>query len=149
MATLLILAVLGSIGVIAVCAALWLLIRAIRRHPYLLRISGTVATVERQRKTGGDSVTFYPIISYTTPEGKQVRFRSNIGTTLPVRQIGGGPISPWRDGQSIDIFHDPSGYLSPCIASLWGLYGTGACVLIGGILVLIVVANKWSQLGGH
>ena len=149
MTTLLTLAVLGSIGLIVVFAALWSLISAIRRHPHLQRISGTVLTVEKQRQIGGESVTFFPIISYTTPDGKQVRFRSNAGTTLPERKFGGGPISPWRDGQSIDVFHDPSGYLNPCIASLWGLYGMGGGFLVGGILLLIVVANKWFHIGGH
>jgi hypothetical protein len=122
-----------------------------RRHPHLQRISGTVLTVETKREIGGDqpSVSFYPIIAYTTPEGKQVRFRSSTGTTRPIRKLSVPTISPWRDGQSIDVFHDPSGELEPCIASLWSLYGWGAGLLAGGILLLSVVANKWSQLGGQ
>ena len=93
-------------------------------------------------------MTFFPIIGYTTPEGQQARFRSSTGTTRRIRKLSGPTISPWRDGQSIEVFHDPTGELEPCIASLWHLYGWSFGFLASGILLLMVVANKWNHLGG-
>ena len=148
--TIFILVVLGILGPILVFVGLCWFVTAIRRHPYLLRIKGTVLTVDKKYDTGSDEpgVTFSPIIGYTTPEGQQVRFRSPFGTKRRIR-FGNDPISPWRDGQSTDVFHDPSGVLEPCIASLLGLYGWSLGFLVGGIILLMVVVNKWNQLGGQ
>ncbi|MEQ1842481.1 MAG: hypothetical protein ABL994_18940, partial [Verrucomicrobiales bacterium] len=82
------------------------------------------------------------------PEGKQVHFRSSIGSTFPNRNMFPAK-SPWTDGQRIDVYHDPGGVLKPCIASLWNLYGWALAFLAGGILLLLVVANKWNHLGGQ
>ncbi len=150
--TVFILIGLGSLGLIVVFASLWSLVVAIRRHPHLLRIKGTVVTSEQEYSKDSDArrrVTFFPIIVYTTPEGKQVRFRSRTGSTHEVLKLAGPNVSPWRVGQSIDVFHDPSGTMEPCIASLWSLYGTAVGFLAGGILLLIVVVNRGLHLGGQ
>jgi hypothetical protein len=146
--TIFILVVLGLLGSILVLVGLVLFVNAIRRHPYLLRISGTVLSVDEKYDTKGDNVTFSPTIAYTTPEGQKVRFRSKTGATREIRRLSGTTVSPWREGQNIEIFHDPSGTLEPCIASLWSLYGMGIGLLTGGILLLIVVVNKGMHLGG-
>lgn len=147
--TNLILVVLSILGPILVIVGLSWLVVSIRRHPYLLRIKGTVVSVEEKYDRVDDKVTFFPTIAYTAPEGNQVRFRSSTGVTQEVRRLSGPNISPWRDGQCIDVFHDPSGVLQPCIASLFSLYGWGFGFLVGGILLLMVVVNKWNQLGGQ
>ena len=148
--TILIIIVLGGLGLVLVLLGFCWFVVAIRRHPHLKRISGTVVSVEEKYDYGGDEkrISFFPIIRYTTPEGQQVRFRSSTGTSRRVLKLAGPTVSPWREGQSIDVFHDPGGTLGPCIASLWSLYGWTVGLLAGGILLLIVVANKWSQLGG-
>ena len=147
--TIFILVVLGILGLILVFVGLSLLVVAIRRHPHLLRISGTVFSVEEKYDSAEDTVTFFPAISYTTPEGNQVQFRSSIGSTHKVLRLSGPNVAPWRDGQSIDVFHDPSGQIAPRIASLWSLYAWPAGFLVGGILLLIIVVNKWNQIGGQ
>ena len=147
--TVFILVVLGGIGLILMVVSLGWLFVAIRRHPHLLRISGAVVSVEKKYNSVGDTVTFLPVIAYTTPEGKQVKFRSTSGSTQNILRLSGPNVSPWRDGQRIDVFHDPSGTLGPCIASLWGLYGWPAVLLVGGIVLWMIVANKWHHLGGQ
>jgi Protein of unknown function (DUF3592) len=139
--------VLGSVSLILLFVGLYWLVLVIRRHPRLVRISGTVLTVEKKQEIGADNVTFYPTIAYDTPDGTQVRFRSNAGVTRPIRKLSGQTTSPWRAGQSIDVFHDPSGVMGPCIASLWNLYIGPAGFIVGGVLLLIVVANKWLHVG--
>ena len=144
-----ILVVLGGIGLILVVVGLnWLGI-AIRRHPHLLRISGAVVSVEKKYDRADDTVTFFPVIAYTTPEGNQVRFRSSTGSTHKILRLSGPNVSPWRDGQSIDVFHDPKSELEPCIASLWVLYVWPAAFLVGGVLLLMIVANKWNHFSGQ
>lgn len=144
-----ILVVLGGIGLILVFVGLRWLVIAIRRHPHLLRIAGTVVSVEEKYDRADDTVTFFPVITYATPEGQQVRFRSSTGSTHKVLRLSGPNVAPWRDGQSIDVFHDPGGELEPCIASLWSLYAWPAGFLVGGVLLLMIVANKWNHVGGQ
>ena len=146
--TIFILIVLAILGPILVIAGLGSLVVSIRRHPYLLRIKGTVLTVEKKYDSVDNRVTFYPTIAYIAPQGNQVRFQSSTGSTQDIRRLSGTNVSPWRDGQSIDVFHDPDGVLEPCIASLWNLYGWSFGFLVGGILLLMVVVNKWNQIGG-
>jgi hypothetical protein len=146
--TIFILVILSILGPILVLVGLNWFITVISRHPYLLRIKGTVLTVEKKYDSADDRVTFYPTIAYTAPEGNQVRFRSSSGSTQEVRRLSGPNVSPWRDGQSIDVLHDPSGVLEPCIASLWSLYGWSIGFIVGGTVLLMVVVNKWSQLPG-
>jgi Protein of unknown function (DUF3592) len=147
--TIFFLLILGILGLGLVFLGLSWFVISIRRHPHLLRISGTVVSVEEKFDRVDDNVTFFPTIAYTAPEGNQVRFRSRTGVTREVRRLSGPNISPWRDGQAIDVFHDASGVLEPSIASLWSLYGWPAGFLVGGILLLTVVVNKWNQLGGQ
>lgn len=144
-----ILVVLGGIGLVLVFVGLRGLVITIRRHPHLLRIAGSVVSVEEKFERADDTVTFFPVITYTTPEGKQIRFRSSTGTSHKVLRLSGPNVSPWRDGQSIDVFHDPGGEQEPCIASLWSLYVWPAGFLFGGILLLIIVANKWNHVSGQ
>ncbi len=146
--TTFILVILGILGLILVFVGLRGLVCTVRRHPHLLRLSGTVLSVYKKYETGKDKVTFYPNIGFTTPEGKQVFFRSNIGSSYPDRNIYPAK-SPWKDGQSIEVYHDPGGVLAPCIASVWHLYGWGLAFLAGGILLLMVVVNKWNDVGGQ
>lgn len=146
--TIFVLVVLSILGPILVLVGLNWFIKVICRHPYLLRIKGTVLTVEKKYDSTDDKVTFYPTIAYTAPEGNHVRFQSSSGSTQEVRRLSGPNVSPWRDGQSIDVFHDPSGVLKPCIASLWGLYGWSIGFIIGGTMLVMVVVNKWNHLGG-
>ena len=147
--TVFILVVLGGIGLILMVVSLGWLFVAIRRHPHLLRISGAVVSVEKKYDRANDTVTFFPVVAYTTPEGNQVKFRSSTGSTHKILRLSGSNVSPWRDGQRIDVFHDPDGVLGPCIASLWSLYGWPAVLLVGGILLWMIVANKWNHLGGQ
>ena len=51
--TIFILVVLGILGLILVFVGLSWLVVSIRRHPYLLRIKGTVLTVEKKYDRGG------------------------------------------------------------------------------------------------
>ena len=134
--TTFILVVLGILGPILVLLGLSSLVISIRRHPNLLRIKGTVLTVQKKYDSVDDRVTFYPTIAYTAPQGNQVRFQSCTGSTQEVRRLSGPNVSPWRAGQSIDVFHDPKGVIDPCIASLWSLYGWGVGFLVGGHFVV-------------
>ena len=143
------LVVLGSTGLVLVFVGLRWLVNTIRRHPHLLRIAGTVVSVEEKYDRTDDAVTFFPVIAYSTPEGKQVRFRSSIGSSHKVLRLSGPNVSPWRDGQRIAIFHDPGGEQEPCIASVWRLYAWPAGFLFGGILLLMIVVNKWNQVSGQ
>jgi hypothetical protein len=143
------LVVLGGIGLVLVFVGLLWLVIIIRRHPHLLRIAGTVVSVEEKYDRADDTVTFFPVITYTTPEGKQVRFRSSTGSSHKVLRLSGPNVSPWRGGQSIEVFHDPGGEQEPCIASLWRLYAWPAGFLFGGILLLMIVVTKWNQVSGH
>lgn len=54
--TIFILVVLGILGLILVFVGLSWLVVSIRRHPYLLRIKGTVLTVEKKYDRGGTSL---------------------------------------------------------------------------------------------
>jgi hypothetical protein len=143
-----ILLLLGGIGLVLVFVGIRWLFITIRRHPHLLRIAGTVVSVEEKFDRADDTVTFFPVITYTTPEGKQVRFRSSTGTSHKVLRLSGPNVSPWRDGQTIDVFHDTGGKLEPRIASLWSLYAWPAGFLVGGVLLLLIVANKWNHFSG-
>lgn len=147
--TIFILLILSFLGLILLFLGLAMFVKSIRRHPHLLRIQGAILSVDEKYYNNGDEpgVTFYPIIGYTTPEDQRVRFRSKWGTTRRVR-FSRNPTSPWREGQSIDVFHDPRGEMDPCVASLWHLYGMSLSCLTGGILLLMIVVNKWNHLGG-
>ena len=144
-----VLVVLGGIGLILVLVALRWLVTTVRRHPQLQRIEGTVVSVEETFDRADDTVTFFPVITYTTPEGNQVIFRSSSGSTHKILRLSGPNVSPWRHGQGIDVFHDPNNELDPCFASLWRLYAWPVGLLIAGILLLMIVGSKWNQLSGQ
>lgn len=146
--TIFILVILSILSLILLFAGLGWFVTAVRRHPHLLRIQGTVLSVTEEYDRVDDKVSFFPTIAYTAPQGNQVRFKSASGSTQEVRRLSGPNVAPWRVGQSIDVFHDPSGALDPCIASVWRLYGPSFGCLVAGTLLLMVVVNKWNHLGG-
>jgi len=133
------------------------LVTALRRRPHLRRAPGTVITVHTTRETRSDSggfytcVTFHPEIEFTNELGQVVRFRSENGESKRVSaEIGGvvvEPVSRYRVGQTLEIFHDPAGTLPPCIATWAGLYGPGTALLCGGLGFLFGAALIWFCFG--
>jgi hypothetical protein len=123
-------------------------VRSRRKH--LLRITGTVLTVMKKREyrvgnsseRGRDVVKFFPYIAFTKPDGGQERFESESGACYEVRRkFGGGtiePVSPWCDGQNIEIFYDPGGVLKPCLADGFSLYGFGAGFFAAGVVMMLM-----------
>ena len=127
------------------------LVNALRRRPYLRRAQGTVTTVHTTRETRSDSrgfytlVTFHPEIEFTNELGQLVRFRSENGESKRAAQIE--PVSRYRVGQTLEIFHDPAGMLPPCIATWAGLYGPGTALFAGGLGFLFGAALIWFCFG--
>jgi len=127
------------------------LFTVLRRRPYLRRAQGTVTTVHTTRETRSDSggfytcVTFHPEIEFTNELGQLVRFRSENGENKRAAQVE--PVSRYRVGQTLEIFHDPAGTLPPCIATWAGLYGPGTGLLAGGIGFLFGAALIWFCFG--
>ena len=120
------------------------------RRKQLIRITGTVLTVVKKREyragnskeRGRHVVKFFPYIAFTKPDGGQERFQSESGASYDVRRkFGGGtiePVSPWRDGERIEIFYDPGGVLGPCLADGFSLYGLGAGVFAAGVVMMLM-----------
>ena len=134
-----------------VVAGLRSIARSLRRRPHLLRLMGTIVSVQtevvrRWRSDSGSSsetnqeVRYFPLIAYTTPEGKGVQFRSELGEVYTLRRKFDGalitPPSRHREGERIEIFHDSSGELPPCIANWWALYFSGTGMLAAGLVLL-------------
>jgi Protein of unknown function (DUF3592) len=147
--TIFIFVVFGILGLTLVFGGLCWLVIAIRRHPRLPRVSGTVVSIEKEFDHAHGTVTFFPVVDYATTEGNRVRFRSSIGTSRAILTFSDPSVSAWRDGQSIEVFHDPDGRLEPCIASPWSFYGWPAAILVGGVLLLATVANEWNRINGQ
>jgi Protein of unknown function (DUF3592) len=139
----------GVLGLTLVFVGLCCLVIAIRRHPRLPSVSGTVVSIEKEFDHAHGTVTFFPVIDYAAPEGNQVRFRSSIGTSRAILAVSDPTVSPWRDGQSIEVFYDADGCLEPCIASPWSFYGWPAAILVGGVLLLATVASELNQISGQ
>ena len=133
------------------------LVTALRRRPHLRRAQGTVITVHTARETRSNSrgfytlVTFHPEIEFTNELGQLVRFRSENGESKRVSSGLGGavvePVSSYRVGQTLEIFHDPAGTLPSCIATWAGLYGPGTALFAGGLGFLGGAALIWFCFG--
>src|SRR5262245_60481215 len=123
-----------------------LLLMVIRRRPFLRRVEGVIVVVEKTREAhtvtvNGCSrivtqVKFFPVIQFTTPDGRSVQFRSELGEAYPVREKWDGhrvePISRYQAGQAIAVLYDPAGSIKPCLAGWSALYGPATALLVGG-----------------
>ena len=135
------------------------LVTVIRRRPYLRRAPGTVVAVHSKRETrqsGGEYpkmrtyVQFYPEIQFKTESGETIAFRSEVGESGVVGRKDGVAVNPvpgYHYGQSLDVFYDPEGKISPRIACFAGLYGPAATTLIAGVVFLGASVVIWVCFG--
>jgi hypothetical protein len=145
-------------GTFCLVKGLLSLVVVIRRRPYLRRAQGKIVKVHQTHETRSDSnnqmhnyVTFHPEIEFTTELGQHVTFRSEHGHTHQLRNSTAGidieTFSHYRTGDSIEVFYDPAGEMTPCIATWAGLYGPGAGNLFGGLAFLFAAALIWVCFG--
>ena len=143
------------VGSFCLLKGLLSLVTALRRRPHLRRAHGTVIDVHTTHETGSDSsyVKFNPEIEFTNELGQLVRFLSESGERWKVEPNLSSPVSGYRVGQRLEIFHDPAGILPPCIASWKGLYGSATALICGGLGFLGSAALIWfcfgAKLMGH
>ena len=140
---------LGGIAILRM--AFTELSRVRRRRKHLIRLTGKVTGIEKEQRYRAQSSTsrqqssywieYFPVIVFTTPEGKSSRFRSELGETHQLRRkLTGTEIEPppprWVAGQEVEIFYDPAGEIKPCLALAWSLWFTGVGLLVAGSLFL-------------
>ena len=138
----------GLIGVVLVRFGLREILFVRRRRAHLVRLPATVVNVRKERErrlheSGSPSVRYFPVVVFTTPEGKRVEFRSEAGESLRLRRgIGGSlhePESKWRTGQQVEIFYDPGGVLTPRIVGEGSLANIGIAMFAAGLLTIGMV----------
>jgi len=83
---------------------------------------GVVVSLERSRSS--DSVSYYPVVKFTTREGQEFRFRSNVGSSPPSH----------RTGEAVTVLYNPANPHDAKIDSFFSLWGFG---LIFGAMGLV------------
>lgn len=114
------------------------------------RATGRVVTVVARQKTdmeGNPSTYFYPVVEFTTPSGRVIRFQDSGGADKPY-------LLP-RAGQTVEVLYNPDAPEVATIASwsnLWlpsaALLGAGGCFALIGILMSLSGLLAALQLGG-
>ena len=143
----------GLIGVVLVRAGLKEILLVRRRRAHLVRLPATVVSVrkereQRLRESGSTSDTgirlkYFPVVVFTTPEGRRLEFRSEAGESFHLRRgIGGSlhePESKWCSGQQVEVFYDPGGVLSPRLVGEGSLANIGIAMFAAGLLTIGMV----------
>jgi hypothetical protein len=138
----------GLIGLGLLRAGLREFFKVRSRRPFLIKLQGTVLSVLKERETRAGSVNnreetaavirFIPMVSFTTPEGKRVEFRSEVCDIhhLRRRQDGSLPeVEPtWRSGQSVEVLYDPGAVLKPHLTGGAGLSFMAYGMMAAGLL---------------
>ena len=144
----------GLIGVVLVRAGLKEILLVRRRRSQLLRLPATVVNVRKERdqrlhESRGSSDTgtrlkYFPVVAFTTPEGKRVEFRSEAGESFNLRRGFDGathePESKWCEGQQVEVFYDPGGVLSPWLVGEGSPASMGIAMLAAGLVTIGMVA---------
>jgi hypothetical protein len=110
---------------------------------------GTVIDLQRSESSKGGA-TYYPVVSYTTRDGKVVTFSSGVSTNPPSYEVG----------ESVEVYYDPQ---NPNGAEIKGFFSQWFVVLIFGGLGLIFTSigagvglsrslrnkkNQWLKVNG-
>jgi hypothetical protein len=102
-------------------------------------------------KNSSSSPTYYPIVTFHTPEGKPYTFRSNFSSNPP----------SYEEGEEVEVYYLPD---SPAKAEIKGFFSQWFAVLICSVIGLIFSAiglgtwvnmfrsnklNKWLRVNGR
>lgn len=84
-------------------------------------VSAQGTVVELIRSRFSDSVSYYPVVEFSTPNGRQVEFQSNSGSSPP----------SYNQGEQVSVLYEPS---NPEAAKINGFFSLwGGALIVGGI----------------
>ena len=140
--------IFGLIGLGLLRAGLREFFKVRSRRPFLIKLPGTVTSVVKERETRAGStnnrnetavvIRFIPMVSFTTPEGKHVDFRSEVCDIHHLkRRLDGSlrEVEPsWRSGQSVEVLYDPGAVLKPHLTGGAGLSFMAYGMMAAGLL---------------
>ncbi len=140
--------IFGLIGLGLLRAGLREFFKVRSRRPFLIKLQGTVLSVLKERETRAGSVNnrdetavvirFIPMVSFTTPEGKRVEFRSEVCDIHHLRRRADGSLPEvepsWRSGQTVEVLYDPGAVLKPHLTGGAGLSFMAYGMMAAGLL---------------
>lgn len=118
------------IGLALLCGA-FLLYRNTTAFLQHARVApGIVESFEEQESTDNEShkIMYYPVISFSTPDGQPHSFRSDVGTS-----------SRGTTGEKVEVLYDPAKPESARIKGFFHLWG--AASICGGLGILFFLAG--------
>lgn len=124
--------VVVALGMLAVCVATF--VHAMRFVSGAERTTGTVIELSSEFSDGDE--VFYPIVRFTTAEGRSVEFESSSGSSPPSESVG----------DQVDVLYDPD---DPEDAQISGFFHLWLWPLVAGGLSLMfgVVALFYPGFG--
>jgi hypothetical protein len=150
------LAFFGIVGLALLCVAMRDIARLLGVRGRLVRLPGTVLTVQKETKLRVNSTDnrphrsnyveyFFPVISFVRPDGQRVEFRSEWGQSRRISyRYQGSKVAftpKWHDGQAVEVFFDPQGEMKPCLASAWSLWFQPLGFLAAGLVTLGLITT--------
>jgi len=113
------------LGVGALIAAVVTLVLTLRFVAGAERATGTVIDLSRETDSEG-AVVFYPILRFTTAEGRTLEFRSSTGSSFPP-----------QPGDRVEVLYDPD---DPQDARLSGFFDVWGLPIVLGFLGTVFTA---------
>lgn len=129
-------ALLILLGLAGTAAGAWITIDTLTFLSTAEQVTGTCHHVRRARRSdpsGGHSTTYYPSYRYTTPDGRQFTYRSDVGMSP----------SPHQVGDKVTLLYppdDPTEVRVMALRTFWmpmGLLPTSLLVLIAGLWIAL------------
>ena len=97
-----------AVGIVALVIGMVTLVRTVQFVQRAEHAPGTVIDLSRETDSEGE-VTFYPVVRFTTAEGKEIEFKSSSGSSPPSQS----------EGDRVDVLYDPD---DPNDARLSGIF---------------------------
>jgi hypothetical protein len=118
-----------AIGVVALVVGVVTLVRTVQFVQRAEHATGTVIDLSRETDSEG-SVTFYPVVRFTTGVGKTIEFKSSSGSSPPSHS----------EGDTVDVLYDPDDPNDARLSGLFDLWLLPAVALALGVAFLGVTA---------
>jgi Protein of unknown function (DUF3592) len=122
-----------AIGVVVLISGAVLLVRAAQFVRTAEHATGAVVAVSRETDSDGE-VSFYPVVRFTTADGKQIQFKSSSGSSSPSHKAG----------ENVDVLYDPDDPSDAKLSGFFDLWGLpGIFLFIGAVFVGVPITIIW------